>query len=546
LHRSASSSAHVGHWFLEMAERAHSVHFPWDVEFHEFGRAKTSSAHSRWTSVDSSTSGNSCARRVKSWSIGDRVPVTIPLWDKNVAFHGLERPVRQDAPTFQQLTKLKSYAKSVKEYSTHDLYIVAFVNSRSGGQAGASIMKALEESLGRIEEDGKALLGEVCDVSLPEEPNRTISLLATAIKEDDGVERRLLVCGGDGTVTWILTALEQCEGLEGFLERVPVGIVPLGTGNDLARSLGWGGRLRCVSGIVEYLKWIVAATPVALDQWRLVLRPHASIPSGHKLRTMGSHPQLVKNRELAAQLIDDVEYALEDSDSRVLVDQNVDEVYLGYWQNYFSIGADAVVARGVDIARNNTACGQACFQNGFGKFCYVWQFLRNAFGLECLTPSLYNLKVSEPASSVSEMQVLEPPLHKRKVCGSRGRVGNLMLSNINSYSSGRPCSPSPSQASTKPSPSDGYVEVLALRNMVCLAAMMAGIRPTYLFSTRTIAFTVASGQTMQQDGEPWRLDVGCDIMIEPHRKVTMLRAPEDAPFWGGHIQKGFWFEQGNG
>jgi len=505
-------------------------------------------------------------RQVKSWSAGtQRREVLMPLrpvdassWipattgdqdvddEQNRTFGGITnaRSIRPTLPTIDDVDQLVSFAESYKKELSQTSgrlkglpKIVAFVNSRSGGQIGELILKTLNDNLG-TEGSAKPMVGTVADLSKPDEPSATIESLAADLRI--GADVRCMVCGGDGTVTWILTALEQCRSLKGKLHRLPVSIVPLGTGNDLARSLGWGPKLGQVSDVLKYLKWAVQAVPVAMDQWRLVLRPHEVLPENHKLRTCGSHPQLVSDKELAKELYSDMVQALDENTG------GCQDVYLGYWQNYFSVGVDAKVARYVDVSRSQTNCGRCCFRNGCGKVCYAYQAAMHAACGTILTRTINMMKVTPPAAGHTPdhpllEQLEELNVAERRVNGRRGRMRQLMFVNINSYGAGLKVLPEPSVAGRTPAPGDGVLEVLGLRNVLTGLGVYAGLtRPTYFCSTEAACFNLEGGECLQLDGEPWRLECGCDVLIELHRKVTMLRAPDEARWWKGNVKQSFW------
>ena len=72
---------------------------------------------------------------------------------------------------------------------------------------------------------------------------------------------RIIACGGDGTVGWILSVLDEIK----FIQQPSVAIIPLGTGNDLARTLHWGGGYNNES-TKEILKKVVSGSIAKLDR----------------------------------------------------------------------------------------------------------------------------------------------------------------------------------------------------------------------------------------------------------------------------------------
>ena len=113
------------------------------------------------------------------------------------------------------LRQLSLNVTEIKRLNIHP--VVVFVNRKSGGGLGAALIERLSHTLHHV---------QICDLS-SSRPSEYLALYkGVAADEDCGV--RLLCCGGDGTVAWVLQEARLLE-----LEHVSVGVVPLGTGNDL-------------------------------------------------------------------------------------------------------------------------------------------------------------------------------------------------------------------------------------------------------------------------------------------------------------------------
>ncbi|KAL7472451.1 hypothetical protein ACHAXS_012803 [Conticribra weissflogii] len=126
--------------------------------------------------------------------------------------------------------------------------MLVFVNSRSGPQQGVLLISQFRRLLNPIQVWDLANGG-------PEKILQSFSVFSRL---------QLLVCGGDGTVSWIISALEKMD-----LKRwPPIAILPLGTGNDLARIHGWGGGYNNES-LLYILRQVSEAYVSLLDLWEL-------------------------------------------------------------------------------------------------------------------------------------------------------------------------------------------------------------------------------------------------------------------------------------
>jgi diacylglycerol kinase (ATP) len=139
---------------------------------------------------------------------------------------------------------------------------VALVNPKSGGNMGFQLLEKFKEIL----------------------PPGTVYNLAEggpqrALEEHrDRPNLRLIVCGGDGTVGWTLAHVMS----QSFPAHGPpaIAIVPLGTGNDLSRSLNWGGKYRD-KPLRKVLLDIAKANVAYMDRWNLQVSPSPEAGLSH-------------------------------------------------------------------------------------------------------------------------------------------------------------------------------------------------------------------------------------------------------------------------
>uniref|UniRef100_A0A7S3NH12 Diacylglycerol kinase n=1 Tax=Aureoumbra lagunensis TaxID=44058 RepID=A0A7S3NH12_9STRA len=145
--------------------------------------------------------------------------------------------------------------------------VLVFCNAKSGGGCGGQVLSAFQKELGA---ECVFDLGQI-------KPEDVLSSPEVLAKAKSGL--RLIVCGGDGTMTWIMAsidAVKEKKGLDSKRYRVSIATMPLGTGNDLSRILGWGGKFRsaCLKA-KPWLEEVCSAETKRLDRWLACVMPSA-------------------------------------------------------------------------------------------------------------------------------------------------------------------------------------------------------------------------------------------------------------------------------
>nr|XP_045001743.1 diacylglycerol kinase eta isoform X5 [Jaculus jaculus] len=143
--------------------------------------------------------------------------------------------------------------------------LLVFVNSKSGDNQGVKFLRRFKQLLNPA---------QVFDLM-----NGGPHLGLRLFQKFDNF--RILVCGGDGSVGWVLSEIDRLN----LNKQCQLGVLPLGTGNDLARVLGWGSSYDDETQLPQILEKLERASTKMLDRWSIMtyelkLPPKASLLPG--------------------------------------------------------------------------------------------------------------------------------------------------------------------------------------------------------------------------------------------------------------------------
>jgi diacylglycerol kinase (ATP) len=299
------------------------------------------------------------------------------------------------------------------DMKSHLELIIAFVNPRSGGQKGRIVLERLKNYLHKDNVFDLTKGGPKPGLEKHKHKNNL----------------KIIACGGDGTVGWVLSVLDEMD----FGDNLPaVSILPLGTGNDLARTLGWGGGYNNES-MELFLNKVINGSVVQLDRWTIKT-------DLIKYRT----PSL--NNEKVGD--DKSQTSRRGSKSSETHSTAKAQLPLTVINNYFSIGADSKIALDFHEAREKNP--EQFTSQAFNKIEYVKNYNRELFNQSCKN-IIQSIKVLECDGVDCLPKIQEMNCH------------SIVIVNIPSYMAGKKPWKNGEEGFSDQSYSDGKLEIVGFQ-----------------------------------------------------------------------------------
>ncbi|KAK4479794.1 hypothetical protein RD792_015330 [Penstemon davidsonii] len=375
--------------------------------------------------------------------------------------------------------------------------LLVFINKKSGAQRGDSLRQRLNTLLNPV---------QVIELSSTQGPEAGLYLFRRV------PHFRVLACGGDGTVGWVLNAIDK----HNFVSPPPVAILPAGTGNDLARVLSWGGGLGSVErqgGLCTLLHHIEHAAVTILDRWKVSI--------ANQQENALQSPKFMNNylgvREISwtCPSVLSLHYGLQAEMTTLACLMNKWQMLIG-WAVVVGVGCDAKVALEIHNLREENP---EKFYN---------QFMNKV------------LYAREGAKSIMDRTFADFPWQVRvEVDGVEIEVPEdaegVLVANIGSYMGGVDLWQNEDESYDNFDPQsmhDKVLEVVSISGTWHLGKLQVGLsRARRLAQGQSIKIQLFAGLPVQIDGEPW-FQQPCTLTITHHGQAFMLKRAAEEPL--GH------------